>query len=238
MRSVLWLGMCWKCVCSRCFAPDPTVWGSSRRSSRPRSQLGRGHPSPGPTPLGSSTLAPPFCSSLPPSTQSLATPLTNLLIILLTLRRSVVLYYCNWMTSLWCCALSWSLWNDGPRHKSLNEQHAIVLYFSLYYRVLFLVFFYFYLFLQCFDTVGRQEEHPVCKNWVMWCWCGYLNICRERSADCLHMTQLMPLHSETPSSLASRLLLPFWYRLTQVVLEKRPLNGCSSSSSYMVLLYF
>jgi len=34
-----------------------------------------------------------------------------------------------------------------------------------------------------------------------------------------------------PLSLApvkSRLVLPFWYRLTQVVLEKRPLNGCSS----------
>ena len=38
---------------------------------------------------------------------------------------------------------------------------------------------------------------------------------------------------KTPSSLAlfeSRLILPFWYRLTQIVLEKRPLNGCSSSS--------
>jgi len=42
------------------------------------------------------------------------------------------------------------------------------------------------------------------------------------------MVQLMPLHPKTPSSLASfkcRLVLPFWYRLTQVVLEKRPLNG-------------
>ena len=29
----------------------------------------------------------------------------------------------------------------------------------------------------------------------------------------------------------SRLVLPFWYRLTQAVLEKRPLNGCSSSST-------
>jgi len=40
--------------------------------------------------------------------------------------------------------------------------------------------------------------------------------------------------SQTPSSLAwfkSRLVLPIWYRLTQVVLGKRPLNGCSSSSS-------
>ena len=29
--------------------------------------------------------------------------------------------------------------------------------------------------LQCFDTVGRQEGHPACKNWVMRCWCGYLS---------------------------------------------------------------
>ena len=56
-------------------------------------------------------------------------------------------------------------------------------------------------------------------------------ICLERGADCLHMVQLMPLHPKTPSSLASfksRLVLPFWYLLTQVVLEKRLLNGCSS----------
>ena len=59
-------------------------------------------------------------------------------------------------------------------------------------------------------------------------------ICLKRGADCLHMVQLMPLHPEnTPSlvSFKSRQVLPFWYRLTQVVLEKRPLNGCSSSSS-------
>jgi len=23
--------------------------------------------------------------------------------------------------------------------------------------------------------VGRQDEHPTCKNWVMRCWCGYLS---------------------------------------------------------------
>jgi len=54
----------------------------------------------------------------------------------------------------------------------------------------------------------------------------------ERGADCLHMVQLMHCDPKTPSSLASfksRLVLPFWYRLIQVVLEKRPLNGCSSS---------
>jgi len=58
-------------------------------------------------------------------------------------------------------------------------------------------------------------------------------ICLEQSADCLHMVQLMPLHPKSPSSLVSfksRLVLPFRYQITQVVLEKRPLNGCCSSS--------
>ena len=59
-------------------------------------------------------------------------------------------------------------------------------------------------------------------------------ICLEQGADCLHVVQLMPLLPKPPSSLASfkfKLVLPFWYRLSNVVLEKRPLNGCSSSSS-------
>jgi len=48
--------------------------------------------------------------------------------------------------------------------------------------------------------------------------------CLQQGAACLHMVQLMPLHPKPPSSLASfksRLVLPFWYWLTQVVLEKR-----------------
>jgi len=45
-----------------------------------------------------------------------------------------------------------------------------------------------------------------------------------RGAD-MHMAQLMPL-PPTVSSVKSRLVLPFWYRLTQVVSDKGPLNGC------------
>ena len=51
-------------------------------------------------------------------------------------------------------------------------------------------------------------------------------ICLERGAH-LHMAQLMllPLILSL-ASVKSRLVLPFWYRLTRVVLEKGPLNGC------------
>ena len=47
-------------------------------------------------------------------------------------------------------------------------------------------------------------------------------VCLERGAD-LHMAQLMPL---SLASVKSRLILPFCYRLTRVVPEKGPLNGC------------
>ena len=71
--------------------------------------------------------------------------------------------------------------------------------------------------------VGQQEVHPVCKKlsggvlawlsvwsevqtciWPSWCHC----------------------HSLSLASVKSRLVLPFWYWLTQVVLEKGPLNVC------------
>ena len=51
-------------------------------------------------------------------------------------------------------------------------------------------------------------------------------ICLERSANDLHMVQLMPLppHHLCYSKIQNG--LSFWYRPTQVVLEKRPLNDC------------
>ena len=48
-------------------------------------------------------------------------------------------------------------------------------------------------------------------------------ICLERGAD-LHMAQLMPLPL-TVCSVKSRLVLPFWYQLTQVVGDKGPLSA-------------
>ena len=82
--------------------------------------------------------------------------------------------------------------------------------------------------MRCWCGYWRQEEHPACKNWVTRCWCGYLSGAKCRSfaygpADAAA--------SPNPIILKSRLVLPFWYWLTQVVLEKRLWNGCSSNSS-------
>jgi len=71
--------------------------------------------------------------------------------------------------------------------------------------------------------VGWQEGHPACKKlsggvlaclfvwsnvqiciWPSWCHC----------------------HSLSLASVKSRLVLPFWYRLTRVVPDRGPLNGC------------
>ena len=56
---------------------------------------------------------------------------------------------------------------------------------------------------------GRKGIRPVKSEW----WGAGVVICLEHC------------HSPSLASVKSRLVLPFWYRLTQVVLEKGPLNG-------------
>ena len=64
-------------------------------------------------------------------------------------------------------------------------------------------------------------------------------ICLEQGADCLYMIHLMPLHPKTLSSLASfksRLVLPFWYWLSCVLLENthtHPFNGPFSGITFV-----
>jgi len=50
-------------------------------------------------------------------------------------------------------------------------------------------------------------------------------ICLGQGVD-LHMAQLMPLPFTVSWPSKSRLVLPFWYRLTQVVPNKGPLTEC------------
>jgi len=50
-------------------------------------------------------------------------------------------------------------------------------------------------------------------------------ICLERGAD-LRMAQLMPLPLTVSCFSKIQMVLPFWYRLTRVVPDIGPLNGC------------
>jgi len=50
-------------------------------------------------------------------------------------------------------------------------------------------------------------------------------ICLEQGAD-LHTAQLMPLPFTASCFSKIQMVLPFWYRLTRVVPDKGPLNGC------------
>ena len=78
---------------------------------------------------------------------------------------------------------------------------------------------------------------------VMTCWTSYnkawylellyagVVICLERGQTCI-WPSWCHCHSLSLASVKSRLVLSFWYRLTRVVLEKGPLNGCVCIVSY------
>ena len=70
--------------------------------------------------------------------------------------------------------------------------------------------------------VGRQERHPVCNKlsgWVL----ALLSVWSEVQT-CV-WSSWCHCHSLSLASVKSRLVLPFWYRLTWVVPDKWPLNG-------------
>ena len=67
----------------------------------------------------------------------------------------------------------------------------------------------------------RKSIQPV-RTWVMRCWRGYLS-----GARCKWFACGPAYATDTRSSLASlRSRMVFWCWFTQLVLEKRPLNGC------------
>ena len=71
--------------------------------------------------------------------------------------------------------------------------------------------------------VGRQERHPACKKlsggMLVWLsvWIEVQTCIWPSGFHC---------HSLSLASVKSRLVLPFSYRLTRVVPDKGPLNGC------------
>ena len=71
--------------------------------------------------------------------------------------------------------------------------------------------------------VGRQEGHPACKKLIggVLAWLSVLS----EVQTCIWPSWWHCL-SLSLASVKSRLVLPFWYRLTWVVLDKGPLNVC------------
>jgi len=109
----------------------------------------------------------------------------------------------------------------------------VMLWIKLYVRYKLLVVFMPSVLWHCWLGIRKSIWPVKIEQWGV----GVV-ICLQRGADCLRMVQLMPLHPKTSSSCASfksRLALPFWYRLTQVVFEKRLLNGCGGSLSCLRL---
>ena len=80
---------------------------------------------------------------------------------------------------------------------------------------------------------GRKGIRPV-KNWLVWCWRGYLvwlSVCSEVQ---IAYVPADATATHCLASLKSRLVLPFWYWLTRVVPVKGPLNGCMYEYIYYV----
>jgi len=71
--------------------------------------------------------------------------------------------------------------------------------------------------------VGRQEGHPACKK-LSGGVLAWLSVWSE--VQTCTWPSWSHCHSLSLASVKSRLVLPFWYRLTWVVPEKGPLNGC------------
>ena len=68
----------------------------------------------------------------------------------------------------------------------------------------------------------RPEGHLACKKLSGGVLAAWLSVWSEVQTCILSSRR----HSLSLASVKSRLVLPFWYRLTRVVLDKAPLNGC------------
>ena len=78
--------------------------------------------------------------------------------------------------------------------------------------------------------LGSPRQRAVKRVCVSVCVTVRLSVCSEIQIVGI-WSSWCQCHPETPSTLASfksRLVLPFWHQLTQVVPEKRPLNRCNS----------
>ena len=76
---------------------------------------------------------------------------------------------------------------------------------------------------------GRQEGHSARKKTERWG--AGMVICLEQGAD-LHIAQLMPMPLTVSCFSKIQIGLPFWYRITPVVLDKGLYTGVCVSYNY------
>ena len=118
-----------------------------------------------------------------------------------------------------------------PFEKNVNVYYQHLLTFVIFLtKIAFInVYYYsseqrkFHAFNALTLLVGRQKGHLACKKlsggvlaWLS-VWSVVQSCIWPRGFHC---------HSLSLASVKSRLVLPFWYRLTRVVPGKGPLNGC------------
>ena len=140
---------------------------------------------------------------------------------------------------MWCLSqrMSWF-----PHYGDISSQYGVEKYIVGYViwkttKIFIVTRALVYAFSALTLLVGRQEGHPACKKLsgevLAWLFC------LERGAD-LHMPSWCHRHSLSLASVKSRLVLPFWYWPTRVVLEKGPLNGCVCVLllNYSLFLFF
>jgi len=146
-----------------------------------------------------------------------------------------------WFLCIYYDAVSWCLFSILPAHRdrchtlrlrghdchlpnSTHNLHKLSLLLTDY--LLFLVRWFAFSELTLL-LVGRQEEHPACKNWVMRCSCGYLSglRCRFFAYGPADATASQNPTISCPIYIQTGFTFLVLYRLTQVVLEKKLLNG-------------
>ena len=119
---------------------------------------------------------------------------------------------------------------SSPRKGSLNWCVCVCVLISANLRALLSwIFPTKFFFVNCFDAIGWASLRAY-DSWQIGRGGAGMISCLDSRADCLHIAwPMLCCHPKTPSSsvlLESGIVLPFWCWLTQVVLQKRPLNGC------------
>ena len=134
-----------------------------------------------------------------------------------------IIFKCRTHYRIYCC--QWYLLPDQIHSIPITKKQSLW----------FLVILIFLSFSALMLLVGHQEGHLACKKlsggvlaWLS-VWSEVQTCIRPSWCHC---------HSLSLASVKCRLALPFWYRLTQVIPDKGPLNGCMYVCMYVWFFVF